>query len=164
MAANKAVRWAVGNEGNAPPSANGTAPKKSSMKRNKSEDDVLHSSAAAAGAAASTVTGGSPSGSSDGDGAANRLRGYLEVKHNPASGKGRSRLLGKVRELAEWGNQVSIAIYKGFHPSLPPSSMSSKADYAVPVSAHMRLSRSVRVRRRRRPRSAAVKRDIARES
>ena len=103
MAANKAVRWAVGTEGNAPPSANGTAPKKSSMKRNKSEDDVLHSSAAAA---ASAATGGSPSGSSDGDGPANRLRGYLEVKHNPASGKGRSRLLGKVRELAERGDST----------------------------------------------------------
>ena len=95
MAVNKAVRWAVGTECNSTPSANGTAPKKSSMKRNKSEDDVLHSSAAASAAIV-----GSPSGSPDGEGSANRLRGYLEVKHNPASGKGRSRLLGKVRRWA----------------------------------------------------------------
>ena len=90
MAANKAVRWAEETEGNAAPSGKRAAPKKSAMRRNQSEDDILHSAATA------EREEGSPSGSSDGEGSANRLRGYLEVKHNPVNGKGRSRLLRKV--------------------------------------------------------------------
>ena len=95
MAANKAVRWAEETEGNAAPSGTRAAPKKSAMKRNQSEDDILH---AAAASTKKKEGSGSPSGSSDGEGSANRLRGYLEVKHNPMNGKGRSRLLRKVSE------------------------------------------------------------------
>lgn len=89
--ANKAVRWAEDSGGSAAPSGAKAraAPQKSAMKRNQSEDDILHSATA-------SKTEESPSGSSDGEGSANRLRGYLEVKHNSMNGKGRSRLLRKV--------------------------------------------------------------------
>ena len=89
--ANKAVRWAEDSGGSAAPSGAKAraAPQKSAMKRNQSEDDILHS-------ATDSKKEESPSGSSDGEGSANRLRGYLEVKHNSMNGKGRSRLLRKV--------------------------------------------------------------------
>ena len=108
MAANKAVRWAEETEGNAAPSGTRAAPKKSAMKRNQSEDDILH---AAAASTKKKEGSGSPSGSSDGEGSANRLRGYLEVKHNPVNGKGRSRLLRKVSGVEALGSSGPSATF-----------------------------------------------------
>ena len=105
MAANKAVRWAEETEGNTAPSGKRAAPKKSAMRRNQSEDDILHSAATA------EREEGSPSGSSDGEGSANRLRGYLEVKHNPVNGKGRSRLLRKVSGVEALGSSGPSATF-----------------------------------------------------
>jgi hypothetical protein len=71
------------------------------MRRNNSEDDILHSTAKTSETSVA-ATAVSPSGSgSDEEGSANRLRGYLEVKHNQTNGKGRSRLLRKVSELCD---------------------------------------------------------------